>query len=80
MVGGIPEHPFQFGPFIVLDKAWSGAEFLKEIILTGKGVQYGIGVHVAAGTDSRSGNVFFSVIGTGADDHQECAGVLSQDF
>ena len=80
MVEGIPEHPFQFRPFFVLDISGDSMELLEEMVLTGQGVQYGIGVHVAAGTGSRSGNVFFSVIGSGADDHQECAGVLSQDF
>ena len=80
MVERIPEHPFQFGPFFVLDKAGQSTEFQQEVVLSGQGVQHGIGVDIAARPRTRSGNEFFSVIGTGADDHQECAGVLSQDF
>lgn len=33
-VEGIPEHPFQFGPFTVMDVAWFGLQLLQKMILT----------------------------------------------
>ena len=43
MVRGIPEHPFQFNPFFVLNIAGYSVELLKKMILTGQfnaGVRY----------------------------------------
>jgi len=35
MVEGIPEHPFQFRPFFVLDISGDSMELLEEMVLTG---------------------------------------------
>ena len=35
-IEGIPEHPFHFSPFSVLDKAWTRTESLQEMVLVGQ--------------------------------------------
>ena len=55
-------------------------KLLQQVVLSRQRLHHGIGVHVTAGAYSRLGYVFFPLVGSGADNHQESPDILSEDF
>jgi len=79
-IAGISEHPFQFGPFFVLDITGLGPELLEQVILSDERMQQHIGIDLAARPPAGFRDESLPLIVSGAEDHQECPDILAEDF
>ena len=76
----VSEHPFQFDPFAVLNISGIGVKFLQQMVLACKGMHEEIGTHITFWPGSFGGHEGFTLITSGADDHQKGPHILADDF